>query len=195
MWTNLTRVAAPTSDLITLADAKAQLCLFHADDDALLTRLISAATMLVEGPTGCGIALLTQTWRASHNGFPCGPIRIGLSPVQAITSITYTDAAGDTQTLSPSLYRFDADEKIAAIYPAPNSAWPTTAIQPGSMKVTFTAGFGDDPEDVPADLIHAVLMLVGHFYENREATSPGALREVPMGVGAILDRYRVLALA
>ncbi len=46
-------------------------------------------------------------------------------------------------------------------------------------------------EEVPADLRQAVLMLVGHFYENREATLVGiSADEVPLGVWDILNQHR-----
>lgn len=48
-----------------------------------------------------------------------------------------------------------------------------------------------DMDVVPADLKQAVLMLVGHFYENREATLIGiSADEVPLGVWSILDQHR-----
>ncbi|WP_011581224.1 MULTISPECIES: head-tail connector protein [Chelativorans] len=44
---------------------------------------------------------------------------------------------------------------------------------------------------VPADLKHAVKMLVGHFYENREATLVGVTaEEVPFGVWDIVNQHR-----
>jgi uncharacterized phage protein (predicted DNA packaging) len=47
---------------------------------------------------------------------------------------------------------------------------------------------------VPADLRQAVLMLVGHWYENREATLVGvSADEVPFGVQAIIDQHRAWA--
>lgn len=44
---------------------------------------------------------------------------------------------------------------------------------------------------VPADLKQAVLMVVGHFYENREASLIGiSAEEVPFGVRDIIDQHR-----
>lgn len=44
---------------------------------------------------------------------------------------------------------------------------------------------------VPADLRQAVLMLIGHFYENREASLVGvSAEEVPFGVREIIDAHR-----
>ena len=40
----------------------------------------------------------------------------------------------------------------------------------------------------------ACLMLVGHFYQNRESTTEESLKVVPMGVTMLLDPYRVINL-
>lgn len=48
-----------------------------------------------------------------------------------------------------------------------------------------------DMDAVPADLKQAVLMLVAHFYENREATLVGiSADEVPLGVWDIINQHR-----
>lgn len=44
---------------------------------------------------------------------------------------------------------------------------------------------------VPPDLTQAVLMLTGHFYENREATFVGVTAETtPFGVWDIISQHR-----
>lgn len=40
----------------------------------------------------------------------------------------------------------------------------------------------------------ACLMLVGHFFQNRESTTEETLKVVPMGVTMLLDPYRVINL-
>ncbi|WP_319519906.1 head-tail connector protein [uncultured Martelella sp.] len=45
-----------------------------------------------------------------------------------------------------------------------------------------------DPLPEPLDL--AVLLLVGHFYTNREASSAEALRRTPFGVDRLIAPYR-----
>ena len=67
-----------------------------------------------------------------------------------------------------------------------------------SVQVTFTAGFpgtGDSPvtlENVPASLIHAQLMLIGHWYENRETSVIGEVpAELQQGFDHLANRFRV----
>lgn len=47
------------------------------------------------------------------------------------------------------------------------------------------------PADVPAALVEAVCQLVGHWYENREATAIGvSVQELPFSVAEIVREYR-----
>ncbi|EBM1967289.1 phage gp6-like head-tail connector protein [Salmonella enterica] len=54
---------------------------------------------------------------------------------------------------------------------------------------------GDDTGLVlDGDIKLAVLMLVGHFYENREATASGAVNEIPLALSFLIDPWRLIAL-
>jgi len=56
----------------------------------------------------------------------------------------------------------------------------------------------DEPEEnslLANPLIElACLMLVGHFFVNRESTTDESLKQVPMGVTMMLNPYRVINL-
>ncbi|HEY0011562.1 MAG TPA: head-tail connector protein [Allosphingosinicella sp.] len=190
-WDRLKRSVAPAETIVALAEAKAHLNVSHADDDELIETLIAAATGAIDGPNGIGIALITQEWRMSLDSLPAS-FTLPLGPVQTLDEITYSDAAGNEHTLAPASYRLDADSSPARVFcETPISP---ASVQPGTVKVAFTCGYGDLAEDVPIDLRHAVLMLVAHFYENREAATAQGLVAVPFGVSCILDRYRSLAV-
>lgn len=184
-WSRLVRTVAPASPVITLDEAKRHLRVSHDDDNSDITELVEVATAAIEGPNGIGIALNEQTWRMSLDHFPCEVV-IPLGPVTEITSICYTDADGDAATVDS--WRTDLDTQPCRIWPARDTAWPAITCEPGAVKITFKCGF----EQVPADLKAAVKLLVGHFYEHREAvTSDLKAVDLPMGIPAILERYRV----
>ena len=47
------------------------------------------------------------------------------------------------------------------------------------------------PDEVPGAVEHAILLMVGHYYANREATTVGATGAVlPLGVGDIVNDWR-----
>lgn len=184
-WTRLVRTVAPASPVVTLAEARRHLRVFHEDDDAEIEMMVAAATAAIEGPNGIGIALGSQTWRLSLDHFPC-EIVVPLGPVISITSIGYTDSAGDPATVAT--WRADIESSPLRIWPARDTSWPAIVCEPGAVKVTFVCGY----TDIPVDLKWAILLIVGHFYEHREAvTTDLKAIELPMGVSSILERYRV----
>lgn len=55
---------------------------------------------------------------------------------------------------------------------------------------TLASGFGSS-SGVPEDVQEAILQLVGHFYENREATLVGVTaEEIPFGVWQLIAAHR-----
>lgn len=186
-FARLVCTAPSSSSLVSLAEAKAHVgAIGFTDDDSQLTAMAAAAQAMLDGPRGLtGRALFTSTWRLSCDGWPCGGIRIPLGPVSSISSVTYTDLNGSTQTLASSLYTYDLDADPVLIVPSYSSVWPPTRDTPGAVKVTFVAG----ETTPPADLKAACLLLIGHLYANREAASADSLAEIPMAVSSIVNRY------
>lgn len=186
-WNALSLVEAAAEPLISMEDAKAHLGLGEFDDvDDSLNELIAAATNMIEGPDGAGLALVTQTWRASLDGLPSS-ISIPLTPVQEIVSITYLDTAGDVQTIAPTDYHVDVDRTpaLVAFLKRPSDI----ANVPGCVKLTFTAGYGS-ADQTPAMARHAVRLLIGSWFKTRENDSEAPLTEVPFGVTRILNQIR-----
>jgi len=54
--------------------------------------------------------------------------------------------------------------------------------------ITWWGGYGEDGRSVPTQIRHAMLMLVAHWYDRREAGSVS--REVEFGVHSLLDSCR-----
>jgi hypothetical protein len=212
----LQRTVDATVEPVTLGLA-ADHCVIDADtENELLSVYIKAAREYAEKYTGR--AFLEQTWRLSLDRFPgwmTEPWRLGttsrpgfgfsysgfLGPapillprprLMAVASVTYLDPSGVRQTLNPSLYAVDADAEPARILPKPGTYWPSTAYgRSDVVQVTYTAGYGDTPDTVPASVQLAILGLVAHWYENRESVvltnSTNAVTVVPKFVDSLLD--------
>ena len=84
---------------VTLAEAKLHLRVDVADDDALITALITAARQRAEFITHR--TLITTTWELSQDAFGCA-LRLQYPRVIAVSALTYLDSAGVLQTLAPS---------------------------------------------------------------------------------------------
>jgi uncharacterized phiE125 gp8 family phage protein len=182
------RTVAPATNPVTLTEAKAHCRVDHTDDDTLIGLLISSATAHLDGYAGIlGRALVTQTWRQDFGGFS-DPLRLALRPVASISSITYFDADNATQTLAGSVYGLFTDEFGAYVALKPDQSFPSAYSREDAVSVTYVAGVADS--DVPAPIKHAILLLVGHWYANREAVLESQMSELPMAVDALIRPYR-----
>jgi uncharacterized phiE125 gp8 family phage protein len=62
------------------------------------------------------------------------------------------------------------------------------------IKITYTAGYGATAATTPNRVKHAIMMLVGELYENREDTDKMQPYSMPWGVKALLSIDKVFAL-
>lgn len=191
MWTAPVVTVAASAEPLDTVSAVEHLRAQGAGADSEIARLVSAARAYVENYTGTRLitqtlALRSDDWADLEN--------LPVAPVQSITSISYVDTDGATQTLAGSVY----DARLYGLAPTIvlkfNQVWPT--IQMGSLiTVTAVVGYGA-AADVPSDLIHAMRLLLGDFYQFREtaqADQSGSSYPVAAPVSAILANYRKYA--
>lgn len=187
---SLTLITAPDALPLTLAELKAGARLDGIDDDdALLMGYLRSAVAQIDGRDGSlGRALITQIWDYKIGCFPIpgvhdhrGTIRLPLPPLQSVGSITYTDLAGSEQTLSSALYHVVTGD-APKIVPAWGETWPDTRDEPEAVTIRFTAGYGDNWNDVPEPIRQALTMMVRDAYDGCESTVPAML----------LNRYQII---
>lgn len=189
----LVLTSPPEAEPIGLAEAKAHLRVDADAEDALLEALIAAARMHVE--RALGLALITQTWSYLLDFWPRGGcITLPILPVQAVASAKLHDASGGAATLDVEAYEVDALSEPARL--VLKGALPSAVPRAlNAYEISFTAGYGDEPEDVPAPIRQALLLLVAHWFERREPVVLGAApQEVPATVAGLLLPYRRLKL-
>lgn len=193
---SLALVTAPASEPLLRTEAKLHLRVDSSftDDDSLIDALITAARQHVENHTRR--ALVTQTWDLSLDGFPaCNEIAVPLPPLQSVTSVKYTDSGGTVTTWGTSNYLVDVAHQPGRIVPAYGVYWPVFTPSPSNpVTVRFVTGYGAAGA-VPEAIKAAMKLLIGHWYENREAVAGNsnstALAPVPLAVEALLAPYRV----
>ncbi len=184
----LTLLLAPSSEPVTLAEAKLQCRVDSTDEDALITALIVAARRRAEGRTGR--ALITQKWRLDLDKFPVDTIEIPRPPLASVESITYLDSTGTRQTLNAAEYQVIDNETPGRVIPVYGKSWPDCRVVPGSVQISFTAGYGAAAA-VPEEIKQWMLLQIGHGHKNREAVSVGeAVSEMPF-VDSLLHDYLV----
>jgi len=179
-----------TAEPVSLDEQKAHLRFDGDEDNAYIASCITAARQWIEGQTKR--AIMFQTWDygidytwpwkyGTHRiDFPLNPVVVQGSP--ETTSITYVDSDGATQTLATSQYQIAARAHGSFIVPAYGVSWPAVRWVPDAITVRFKAG---DSDTIPQELHRAVMILAGHYYENRETAI-----DAPPAVEAMISPFR-----
>lgn len=169
---------------------------YSAEDD-LLTALITVARDYCEGFQNR--AYITQEWELWLDDWPHEDyIRIPLPPLQSVEAIKYYDTDDTEATWDSGDYFVDVKSEPGRVALNWSEVWPTTTLRPtNGVLVEFTAGYGDLASDVPQRVRQAMLLMIGHWYEHREAVVISEGRtvstvEVPLAAKALLWLDRVV---
>mgnify|MGYP002072676741 CR=1 FL=1 len=186
----LAQIAQPGAEPVSLEEAKAHLRVDGYSEDALIDALIGAARAHLENVTNR--ALVQTKYRLDLPGWPVGGvITLPRPPLQAVTAIQYVDDGGELRTLASDQYQVTTPSGPCAqrgtVRPAYGVSWPSLRPQTNAVQVSFTAGYAACPKPLRA----ALLMLLAHLYESREAAAVGSIAsvETPFGVRALLAPY------
>lgn len=182
----LTIITPPTAEPISTGEAKHYLKVDGSEDDALIDGLVVAARQYVENKIKR--QLITATWKLQGDGFPSsGLIKLPLPPVSDVTSVEYVGMDGSVQELSSAAYTVDTASEPARIVLNPNYSWPSHKQVANAVSVTFISGYGG-ALDVPKVIRQAMLLFLGHLYENRSGVVVGTIAsKLPMAVDALLS--------
>lgn len=201
----LVQVQEPEREPISLDMVKAFLKIDHDEEDSLLLSLIKTGRKTIEAyASKC---LVHQVWCFSFNAFYAssisdeayldkaysrgkGGIDLPRSPfVQLIQDPEMVTEYGRRPIKD---YRIDKSGRRAVLHFLPN--FFNRSEDQGVIDVTFKAGYGESPDDVPEPLKHAVLVMVAHLYENRVANDNMGIVLPPLAI-ELLKPYRFLKLA
>jgi len=180
---NLVLTSAPASEPVTLAEAKLHLRVDFSDDDALIGSLITAARQWCEQSSGA--AFFTQTWRLTLDDWPTdGVVKLPRPPVKSVTSVKYYDGSGVQQTLVANTdYQVDLDAAPARVAASPDKSWPD--VQAGRLspiEIVYVAG-ETTTGAIDQRAKQAILLMVAHWYKNRESTITGTIsKEIELAV-------------
>ena len=159
-----------------------------SQEDTLIESLITVAREKCENITNR--ALATQTIVLSLDQFPSGNIRLPRPPLVSVTSIKYKDSAGTDTTWDSSNYIVDIAKEPGEVALAYGISYPLyTEYASSSVKITYVAGY---ITDCPKAIKQAMLLLIGHYYENREEFVIGqTIAKIPRSVDDLLSSYRI----
>ena len=209
-------IAPPTLEPVQLGEAMEHLNI-QLDDrhmDGWLTRNIPAARQYCEG--WLARTLAPQTLEVSYGGqaLPTSvpaywqplmlnpwvgdSIPLPMGPVQSVLGVNYIDADGSPQVMEETDYVLDTWSDVAYLTLAHGSAWPEVQGSRNAIQIRYVAGYtfpedSPSPYPLPWDLRAAMLLMLGHLFEHREATIAvtGGLNEIPLGAKALMEPYRL----
>lgn len=188
----LVLLEGPAAPVVSLEEAQVHLRSELADESALVTSLVAAATAQAEA--FCRRRFVSQRWRATFDAFPSAALILPHPPLASVELVTYLDREFVLQTFDPADYVVRSAETPGEVVPARGKAWPAAAEESDAVAVEFTCGYGE-PDAVPEPIRRAVLLLVGTLYANRETVAPTAMQEVPHTAAWLLGPYRVVRFA
>ena len=189
---SLVLTAAAAVEPVTLAEAKAHCRIDGTAEDAFVSSLITTSRLQIE--QALGLALITQSWIWTFDAWPSpGPVILPMSPVQAIDSVKIFAADGSPEVIESGRYVLDGNAMPARLLPTSTNL-PDPGAKALGIEIAFSAGFGTTPSLVPQPIRHALLLLVAHWYENREPIAHKDMPRIPDFVSELLLPHRVVRL-
>lgn len=188
----LTVLEPPVSAAVFAAEARSFLRLGGTVEDSLIECLIEAAQARLE--TALSMVMVRQKLR-NHFGYRdrahlASGINVSPRPVTAIHTIRLMNDAGGSDDIT-DLFQLGDHGVICLKMGRVDRPFPDQ----GRLECDFSAGFGPDPSDVPADLKLAINRLVADAYFDRNETSSSAVSAgFPTDVAHIVSTYRALRL-
>jgi hypothetical protein len=210
--TNLVSPGASFGDLTTLSDVKAWLqtgqSAFPATDDALLTRLITAASQFIQ--TWLNRQIASQDWIEVRDGLgnTLGPsetrYQFAAFPVTAVSSIVVDGLTLPAIPVIPSApsggpvvgtqagYLFTPTQLVIRGYAVPRKA--------GCVTLQYTAGYAVTPPDLAQACIELVALRYrerSHIGEISRAIGGGqtvsySQKDMSNSIKALIQQYRIV---
>ena len=179
-------ITQPATEPLALLEVKAHLRIDHDHEDTLLLETLKAARHYTEFASGQ--KLITQAWRQYEICFPQDrSIHARVGPVQSIAAITAFDGDGTPHTVASQDAVVVRGASVGLIEFS-SSFDPELALN--GLEIDLVVGIADFGVDIPDTLKRAILMLVAHWYENRENSTMDKLESTPFGFDEMINIER-----
>jgi uncharacterized phiE125 gp8 family phage protein len=190
MMHNIILVETTGAEPVSLSEAKTHLRILTNDEDSYISNLISLAREYCENFTKR--SFIDSTFLLTLPAFPYTekPVVLPFPPLKQVDWIKYKNIEGNLMALSEN------DDYIVingispgAVIPISGNTWHTDIYDvPDAVQIQYQT----EPANIPVSIKQAMLLLIGHYYENREASTDRRMNEIPMSVNSLLWPYRIL---
>ena len=179
----LTQTIKPSGEPVTLDAVKTHARIDGDHDNEAAQLLLRSATRHIEHLTAR--QFINATWQYTFDAWPAsGVVWIPKAPLVSVTSITYLDGDGATQTVSTDVYQAVTNEAPGSIRLKYGQSWPSAREDTDAVTVTFVAGYGADAANVPEVARFAIQRLGTFWYWN-----PGT-SETPLDVDSVVQNLK-----
>jgi hypothetical protein len=213
----LVPITLPTTEPVSLLEAKAHARIEYPDDDSLVSGLITSARIYCE--TALRSVLMTQSWTLMLDSFPSAggyynrairelwpslgglPSGLGFYPGMIPNSTGVIDIPVPPLQSLTSIQYWDFSGTLRTVDPTtyvvslgtparcqPQYSHVWPISRPTIDSVQVNFVAGyGDATKTPQNVKVAICALVSHWYENREAVSQGSYAPVPLMIDALLS--------
>jgi uncharacterized phiE125 gp8 family phage protein len=191
-YAHWTRTSDPSTEPISLAEAKLHARINQETEDALIASYIKTAREEAEDYMSRG--LITQTWQLALDCFYETMVLPMAAPLQSVTTVQYYDINGTLQTASSTLYDVDTLARPGRIHRAATQTWPTLQADRriGRVLITYVVGFANDAA-VPERIKQGIRLYVGYLIDDREGMEADGAKAVAAARSCWSDRVRWIA--
>ncbi len=207
-------VIVPPAPAVTLDIARRHIRALGESENVLVESWIAAGTSYFEEQTGRQVMRAQrEAWLDAFPGYPGMPvsrrkIALPFPPLVSVDAVEYVDGDGVVQafedaTGSPTipLYSVRAPQgdycAPGTIEPLSGMSWPTVRCESDAVRIRYTCGYAETPDDVPALVRAIILYMVAHFDQYRGVVHEargGAAIELPYGVKQMMDGFKFSSL-
>jgi len=182
-------LALPAVEPVDLAYVKTFLRVDGAQEDALIGTLIKTSRHQVENMIGRTLIRRNFVYRGPAPSGHCLSLpRPPLLSVARVSLIGENDQAVDIPTQD---YTVNTRQEPGELRLKNLANWSDYMSAFCTIEIEFSAGYGDNADDVPLPIRQAILLLIAQSFECREAEKSPS---VPMMVDALLSPYRWVRL-
>ena len=202
----LTQTTAPATEPVTVQEAKDFCRITHDDENSFILAMIRDGREFVENHTQRQLMSASWTWTLDAfpsldaNGIPTNRLVydadlgliVPIVPATSVTSISYIDEDGASQTLATTVYAIDTSREPARIYLKYDQEWPETRTIANAVTIIFVAGYAN-ALSVPETLKTRIKEYVHHAYSMRGA-SGGDFNGAVDRIRQALTPYRMVTV-
>lgn len=152
----LTRITAPASEPLSLAETKLYLRIDHTEEDTLIGDLIVGSRMMAEH--WLRQSLITQAWKLAYDDAIPSSVFLPMGPVTAINSVSVINRDGSAEALDSDTYWLDAAKRHLML---------DSELLGFRIEMAYATGYGNAGM-VPVPIRQGMLAHIAAMYDDRD---------------------------